>query len=136
MEAHPSYQALAHVLPKYPCAAGCLFQAYNDILLVQQWSDVEVVDLEGVSRAAIKGKKPKTDTTLYVVPCSLAETLSFSWFVNFPCTATALSISLLFRLITAFTLLSDPPEIYLAITSDDASLVYYKISRGFVKPQV
>ncbi|KAJ7274127.1 hypothetical protein C8J57DRAFT_1314720 [Mycena rebaudengoi] len=82
MEAHPSYQALAH--------------AYNDILLV---------DLEGVSRAAIRGKMPKT-------------TLSFSW------------------LITAFPLLSDPPEIYLAITSDDASLVYYKISGGFVKPQV
>ncbi|KAJ6622663.1 tRNA intron endonuclease [Mycena sp. CBHHK59/15] len=118
MEAHPSYQALAHVIPKYPRAAGCLFQAYNDILLVQQWSDVEVVDLEGVSRGAIKGKKPKTETTLHVIPCSLAETLSFSW------------------LQTAFTLLSDPPEIYLAITSDDASIVYYKISRGIVKPQV
>ncbi|KAJ7274114.1 hypothetical protein C8J57DRAFT_1314689, partial [Mycena rebaudengoi] len=89
-----------------------------------KWSNFEVVDLEGVSRAAIRGKKPKTDTTLYVVPCSLAETLFFSWFVIFP------------HLTTAFTSLSDPPEIYLAITSDDASLVYYKISRGFVKPQV
>jgi tRNA-splicing endonuclease subunit Sen15 len=70
------------VLPKYPQAAGSLFQAYNDILLgedyqpvlffmvprihlsdafsVQQWTDVQVVDLEGVSRAAITGKKPKT----------------------------------------------------------------------------
>ncbi|KAJ6499561.1 tRNA intron endonuclease [Mycena vitilis] len=118
MQAHPSYQALSHVLPKYPRAAGSLFQAYNDILLVQRWTDVEVVDLEGVSRAAITGKKPKTDATMYVVPCSLAETLSFGW------------------LTTAFTLLSDPPEIYLAITSDDASIVYYKISNGIVKPQV
>ncbi|KAJ7740252.1 tRNA intron endonuclease [Mycena maculata] len=118
MEAHPSYQALAHVVPKYPRAAGSLFQAYNDILLVQKWSDVKVVDLPNVSRAAITGRKPKTDAILHVVPCSLAETLSFGW------------------LKTAFTLLSDPLEIYLAITSDDASLVYYKISRGIVKPQV
>ncbi|KAJ7845445.1 hypothetical protein B0H14DRAFT_3868096 [Mycena olivaceomarginata] len=54
------YAALAHVLPKYPRAAGSLFQAYNDILL----------------------------------------------------------------------------EIFLAITSDDASIVYYKLSRGIVKPQI
>ncbi|KAJ7160155.1 tRNA intron endonuclease [Mycena filopes] len=118
MQAHPSYQALSHILPKYPRAAGSVFQAYNDILLVQQWTDVQVVDLEGVSRAAISGKKPGTDATLHVVPCSLAETLSFGW------------------LTTAFTLLADPPEIFLAITSDDASIVYYKLSRGIVKPQV
>ncbi|KAJ7028012.1 tRNA intron endonuclease [Mycena alexandri] len=118
MQAHPSYPALAHILPKYPLAAGSVFQAYNDILLVQKWTEVKVVDLEGVSRAVITGKKPKTDVTLHVVPCSLAETLSFGW------------------LTTAFTLLSDPPEIFLAITSDDASIVYYKLSRGIVKPQV
>ncbi|KAJ7909695.1 hypothetical protein B0H13DRAFT_1616314, partial [Mycena leptocephala] len=58
------------------------------------------------------------DVTLHVVPCSLAETLSFAW------------------LKTAFAQLSDPPEIYLAITSDDVSIVYYKISRGIIKPQV
>ncbi|KAJ7909657.1 tRNA intron endonuclease [Mycena leptocephala] len=110
MQAHPSI-SLEHVLPKYPRAAGSLFQAYNDILLVQQWTDVKVVDLEAVSRAAITGKKPNTDVTLHV-------TLSFAW------------------LKTAFTQLSDPPEIYLAITSDDASIVYYKISRGIIKPQV
>ncbi|KAJ7835507.1 tRNA intron endonuclease, partial [Mycena leptocephala] len=110
---------LAHVLPKYPQAAGSLFQAYNDILLVQQWTDVQVVDLEGVSRAAITGKKPKTDVTLCVVPCSLAETLSFAWCVD-----------------DCFYAASDPPQIYLAITSDDASIVYYKISHGIVKPQV
>ncbi|KAF8215077.1 tRNA intron endonuclease [Mycena galopus ATCC 62051] len=118
MQAHPSYPALAHVLPKYPRAAGSLFQAYNDILLVQQWTDVKVVELEDISRAAISGKKPGTDATLYVVPCSLAETLSFGW------------------LKMAFTLLSNPAEIFLAITSDDASIVYYKLSRGIVKPHV
>ncbi|KAJ7098177.1 tRNA intron endonuclease [Mycena belliarum] len=135
MEAHPSYQALAHVLPKYPHAAGCLFQAYNDILLVQQWSDVKVIDLEGVSRAGITGKKPKTDMILHVVPCSLAETLSFSWCVLYHSNPSDI-IRPEPRLKTAFTQLSDPPEIYLAITSDDASIVYYKLSRGIVKPQI
>ncbi|KAJ7223196.1 tRNA intron endonuclease [Mycena pura] len=118
MEAHPSYEPLADVLHKYPRAAGSTFQAYNDIVLVQRWTQVAIVELEGVSRAAISGKKPQTDATLYVVPCSLSETLSFGW------------------LQTAFTLLSDPPEIFLAITSDDASIVYYKICRGIVKPHV
>ncbi|KAK7022146.1 Sen15 domain-containing protein [Favolaschia claudopus] len=118
MQAHPSYPALAHVLPKYPRAAGSIFQAYNDIVLVQQWTEIELIDLEGISRAAISGKKPKTDIISYVVPCSLAETVSFGW------------------LTAAFALLSNPQEIYLAITSDDASIVYYKLSRGIVKPQV
>jgi len=118
MENHPSYQALSAVLPKYPRAAGCLFQAYNDVLFAQQWTDVEVIDLQGCSRGAIKGRKPNTETFLHVVPCSLAETISFGWLQQ------------------AFSLLSDPPEIYLAITSEDASIVYYKISLGIVKPPV
>ncbi|KAJ7302668.1 hypothetical protein DFH08DRAFT_904937 [Mycena albidolilacea] len=79
MQAHPSYHVLAHVLPQYPRAAGSVFQAYNNVLLVQQWTNVKIVDLKGILRAAISGKKPKTDATLYVVPCSLAETHSFGW---------------------------------------------------------
>ncbi|KAF7306273.1 Sen15 domain-containing protein [Mycena indigotica] len=135
MQRHPSYKVLQPVVTKYPRAAGCLFQTYNDIvygqsrffrpddyeteaLSAQGWTDVQVLELEGLSRAAISGKKPKMDATLYVVPCSLAETLSFGWLQD------------------AFTQLSDPPEIFLAITSDDASIVYYKLSRGIVKPQL
>jgi tRNA-splicing endonuclease subunit Sen15, fungi type len=34
----------------------------------------------------------------------------------------------------AFSGLQNPAEIYLAITSDDSSIVYYKISSGIVKP--
>ncbi|KAJ7058827.1 tRNA intron endonuclease [Mycena amicta] len=118
MQTHPSYTVLAPIVAKYPRAAGSLFQTYNDILYAQEWTDVKVIELEGISRPAISGKKPKTHTTLYVVPCSLAETLSFGWLQQ------------------AFTQLSDPPEIFLAIISDDASIVYYKLSRGIVKPQL
>lgn len=40
------------------------------------------------------------------------------------------------RLQTAFDVLLNPAELYLAITSEDASIVYYKISLGIVKPPV
>lgn len=35
-----------------------------------------------------------------------------------------------------FSSLSDPLEIYLAINSEDSSIVYYKISSGIVKPAI
>lgn len=38
------------------------------------------------------------------------------------------------RVGSALADLGDPPEIYLAISTEDSSIVYYKISRGFVKP--
>ncbi|KAF8229559.1 hypothetical protein L208DRAFT_165560 [Tricholoma matsutake] len=118
MEQHPSHQILSPLLQKYPRSAGCLFQTYNDVVFAQQWTDVEVVELEACQRGAIKGCKRDAETVLHVVPCTLAETVSFAW------------------LKTAFELLSSPPEIYLAITSEDASIVYYKISLGIVKPPV
>lgn len=40
------------------------------------------------------------------------------------------------RLQDAFKDLKNPKEMYLAITSEDASIVYYKISQGIVKPPV
>jgi hypothetical protein len=40
------------------------------------------------------------------------------------------------RLQDAFKELQHPKEIYLAITTEDASIVYYKISQGIVKPPV
>ncbi|KAE9404890.1 hypothetical protein BT96DRAFT_813054 [Gymnopus androsaceus JB14] len=123
MEIHPSYPALASVVERYPAHGGPLFQTYNDILLAQQWRDVVVVDLgELCKRGAIKGKRPKTATdaesVLYIVPCSLAESISMAWIKD------------------VFTALADPPSIYLAVASDDSSIVYYKLSSGIVKPSV
>lgn len=40
------------------------------------------------------------------------------------------------RLHDAFRELGGPPQIYLAINTDDSSIVYYKISSGIVKPPV
>ena len=116
MNAHPSYSALEPLLKKYPRAAGPLFQAYNDLSLAQRWADVQPLDLPGWARGALKGLRPGTDSTTFVVPCALVESLSAAW------------------IRAAFQGLGDPDALYLAIVSDDSSLVYYKLSRGIVKP--
>ncbi|KAK0194311.1 tRNA intron endonuclease [Armillaria mellea] len=121
MNAHPSTSALTPLLSKYPKTSGSLFLVYNDVVHAQSWRDVESVDLgEQCPRGAIKGRRPNTDSNdpVYVVPCALAETVSYAW------------------LQSAFKSLSDPSEIYLGITADDSSIVYYKISSGIVKPPV
>ncbi|KIK53260.1 hypothetical protein GYMLUDRAFT_49426 [Collybiopsis luxurians FD-317 M1] len=123
MEIHPSYPVLASLVEKYPAYRGSLFQTYNDILLAQQWRDVGVLDLGDVCRrGAIQGRRPKTaanaDALLHIVPCSLAESISLAWIND------------------VFVALGDPPSIYLAVASDDSSIVYYKLSSGIVKPSV
>ncbi|KAF8177003.1 tRNA intron endonuclease [Pholiota molesta] len=125
MESHPSFAVLSPFIAKYPRASSSLFQAYNDIVYAQQWSDVEVVDVPSCSRGAIKGKKRGTQETLYVVPCSLSETLSFAWFDSTETIAGSNATGTV-----------NPPSLYLAITSQDASIVYYKLSQGIVKPAV
>ncbi|KAF9021101.1 hypothetical protein BDP27DRAFT_1175433, partial [Rhodocollybia butyracea] len=96
------YSAFASVVEEYPAHGGALFQTYNDLKLgktspkrvsliwfqillsAQQWRDVEVKDLGQVcKRGAIQGRRPKTtaaaDLLLYVVPCTLAESISMVW---------------------------------------------------------
>ncbi|KAI0670519.1 tRNA intron endonuclease [Trametes maxima] len=116
MERHPSYQILSASLSKYPKAAGALFQTYNDLKLAQQWSDLEVIEVPGCSRYALRGRRPNTDVVLNVVPCSLSESLSTDW------------------IRTTFRELNSPAHVYLAINTEDSSIVYYKISPGIVKP--
>jgi len=118
MNAHPSHAALSPLVSKYPRAAGALFQTYNDLKLAQQWSDLEVIELTTCSRGALQGRRPKTEPLLYVVPCSLSESISISWVQN------------------AFEELGSPSEIYVAINANDSSVVYYKLSPGIVKPPV
>jgi len=36
----------------------------------------------------------------------------------------------------AFEDMGDVPELYVAITAEDSSIVYYKLSKGLVKPQL
>ncbi|KAJ3775663.1 tRNA intron endonuclease [Lentinula raphanica] len=122
LELHPSYPALASIAERYPDHRGTLFQTYNDLLLAQQWRDVRVIDLADCGRGALQGKRPKTATDaealLHVVPCSLAESISLDWIQN------------------AFKSLDYPSSLYLAVVSDDSSIVYYKLSSGIVKPSI
>ncbi|TFK52347.1 hypothetical protein OE88DRAFT_1657557 [Heliocybe sulcata] len=116
MDQHPSYAILSPFISKYPRAAGSSFQAYNDLLYAQQWRDLEVIDLPKCSRCGFRGRKPDTNAILSVVPCSLSESLSLSW------------------IHAAFEEFGGPQEVYIAITVEDSSIVYYKISQGIVKP--
>ncbi|KAF9493595.1 hypothetical protein BDN71DRAFT_1394618, partial [Pleurotus eryngii] len=115
------YQDISRLSTKYPRTTGSLFLVYNDIVYSQLWTDVQVLDLELCTRPAIRGCRRlnanNTHTQIAsVVPCTLSELISLEWLDN------------------AFVSLGDPPEVYVAITSDDSSIVYYKISRGIVKP--
>ena len=40
------------------------------------------------------------------------------------------------RIHGAFEDMGDVPELYVAITAEDSSIVYYKLSKGLVKPQL
>ncbi|KAH8114430.1 tRNA intron endonuclease [Phellopilus nigrolimitatus] len=116
MEKHPSFPAVSALAKSYPRAAGALLSTYNDLSLAQMWKDVEVVDIPSCSRGAFRGRRPNTDVVLAVVPCAMTELLSLDWIKG------------------AFKDLGDPPEIFLGISTEDSSIVYYKISPGFAKP--
>lgn len=126
MQSHPSYPALSVYLKKYPTAAASLFQAYNDITYAQQWEEVTIVDLgDEYQRAAIRGRRKMgpedgggiSEDFSYVFPCSLSEQFTFE------------------RLRNVFPVLG-VDKVFMAITSEDASIVYYKISEGIVKPPI
>jgi tRNA-splicing endonuclease subunit Sen15, fungi type len=100
---------------------------------------VEVLDLgERCKRVALRGLKPSSSSEpelLHVVPCTLAESLSFELYgAQFTASSTTYSHISSDRLQNALSALSDPPAIFLAINSEDSSIVYYKISSGIVKP--
>ncbi|KZO97180.1 hypothetical protein CALVIDRAFT_597885 [Calocera viscosa TUFC12733] len=117
MDVHPAFDAIKPLLTKYPATAASLYQAYNDLLHAQQWTDLQVVDVPKAGRGIVRGVKPKEDSPKLVVPCDLNESLSLGW------------------LSEVFDTISPPPEeVYLGIVSSDSSIVYYRISRGIVTP--
>ncbi|KAH9959802.1 tRNA intron endonuclease [Russula dissimulans] len=118
-ESHPTYTLLSAVIKRYPHVASAVFQTYNDLLLAQQWNELEVVDLPKCGRCGFRGRRPEnTDTRTSVVPCLLVETLSMNW------------------LKSAFSELDNPGEVFLAICAEDSSIVYYKLSKGINKPPI
>jgi len=102
----------------YPLAKGCMLQAYRDLQLAQKWHDLSAFDLPTIKRLAFQGKRATMDSTVVVIPCSLTESLSFEW------------------LSSAFECLGPVESFYLAISDNESTIVYYKISKGFLKPQL
>ncbi|KZT38589.1 hypothetical protein SISSUDRAFT_985994, partial [Sistotremastrum suecicum HHB10207 ss-3] len=111
------YPILAPVIKKYPATAGPLFQTYNDLSLAQRWESLEIIDLSNALRGGFRGRRPGTQTeSSVVVPCFLTESLSMSWISS------------------VFQDLPDVKDFYLAICTEDSSVVYYRMSKGIVKP--
>ncbi|KAG8219514.1 tRNA intron endonuclease [Butyriboletus roseoflavus] len=128
MQSHSSHPRLSELIKKYSKSASALFQTFNDVTLVQKWTDIQVLELLKCGRGAIKGIRPsltagEPPSTCVVVPCGLTESLSTSWIRD---AFDALDNQL-----------ADAPEtLFVAICSEDSSIVYYKISKGITKPQV
>ncbi|KAH9979897.1 hypothetical protein BGW80DRAFT_1163385 [Lactifluus volemus] len=109
------YPPLSAVIKRYPHAASTIFQTYNDLLLAQQWSELEIVDLPVCGRCGFMGRRPESrNIQTFVVPCMLAETISM----------------------VRVQRLGHPSEVFLAISAEDSSIVYYKLSMGINKPPV
>jgi len=62
MQNHPSHAALAPFLSKYPQSSGPLFQAYNDVVLAQKWTEIALLDVPSCQRGAIRGTRPLAPT--------------------------------------------------------------------------
>lgn len=120
MESHPTYENLAPFVARYPRHAQSLFQVYNDIVYTQRWTDVTIEDIPELNRVAVRGKKDPSEPSKLVVPCSLAEDLSIGWITQVFESRSPKEPSL--------------AAIWVGIVADDSSLVYYKLSKGIIKP--
>jgi len=116
MERHTVYGLLSPILEKYPHTSGPFFQTYNDLALAQKWQDIEILDISSISRGGFKGRQPSSDDLSIIVPCTLSESLSMKWISSI------------------FLACLDTKAFFLAIAAEDSSVVYYRISKGIIKP--
>jgi len=86
-------------------------------MFVQQWVDIDVVEIAELGRPVLTGRKTSDEPRRIVVPCSLSENLSIKW------------LNYVFRNYSPV-----PEELWIGIVGDDSSMVYYKLSKGIVKP--
>ncbi|KAH9051478.1 hypothetical protein EDB87DRAFT_1571636, partial [Lactarius vividus] len=105
LDKQSKYLPLKGAVQRYPWTrtASAIFQTYNDLLLVQQWSDLELVDLPMCERYLCAS----------VVPCSLVESLD--------------------EFQSAFSGFEPCGELFLVISAEDSSIVYYKLPMGITK---
>ncbi|KAM0750677.1 hypothetical protein T439DRAFT_325735 [Meredithblackwellia eburnea MCA 4105] len=100
---------------KYPDQAHAIARTWDDLSLVQGWSDLKVVDCEESSCVAFKGKQKGKDFESVVLPSPLS-------------TPTNLQ-----KLASVFEATS-ADLIYIGIVEKDSSVVYYVLKKGIVSP--
>ena len=141
------YPVLSSLLIKYPNSAGPFFQTYNDILF-SMYKPTHPTHTDHLQHKVGRISLSSIYHPVLAVPSKLfvhrqkSSTSSLAHWQNhyqfhglYPISFKVNpSINHSVRLQDAFKDLGNPKEIYLGITADDSSIVYYKISQGIVKP--
>lgn len=122
-ERHAAYAVVEPLCAKYPAQASALFQTYVDLKYAARWRALAVHDTASFGMpgwAILVGEAPNTNQTRQVVlPLSLERTVNTHMFTE------------LFAHLPPDAVAS---HILLALMSNDATVVYYKLSQGMVKP--
>ncbi|WFD36707.1 hypothetical protein MCUN1_003594 [Malassezia cuniculi] len=134
-EDHPVYPRVREICAKYPMQAGPLFQTFVDLQFGARWRELEVFDvpkqspqdtgrLGSAGLAFIRGIPKDTKEPVAVLPIELDDTLNASLYV---------ANALLTRIRDVFSS-AGASQVLLAMMSSDATVVYYRLSQGMVKP--
>ncbi|KAL4400372.1 tRNA-intron endonuclease [Malassezia pachydermatis] len=131
---HVAYAAVAPLGAKYPAQEAALFQTYVDLKYAARWQSLDVVDLPNDSSstatlptstfgeqgwAVLIGLAPSSKEKQVVVPMLIEQSF------------TTATFSALFAKIPEGVASN---HILLAMMSNDSTVVYYKLSKGMVKP--
>jgi tRNA-splicing endonuclease subunit Sen15, fungi type len=128
----------------------------NLCFIAQQWSELEIVDLPACGRCGFMGRRPESVSSRYANPFIYdsngvfpSEIYEHSWFrvcqrKQFLWVGKLNQTKHLWlkdndhsaRLKSAFSDFGHPSEVFLAISAEDSSIVYYKLSMGINKPPV
>lgn len=130
----PALAKLAPLCTKYPSQAAALVQTWEDLKYSAGWTQLSTVDIERAT-SPVKGYAPKgfgsqgwvlicgrprgAKSNTAVLPMLVEETMD-----------TALFSEVFARLPNEVA----PTHVLLAMMSNDATVVYYKLSQGLVKP--
>ncbi|WFD04790.1 hypothetical protein MVES1_000114 [Malassezia vespertilionis] len=127
---HPAYPAVELLCEKYPVQRAALFQTFVDLQYAAAWCDLRAVDIPrdiqgdvytfgGKGWAMLIGFAPDSTVPQSVLPMAIEQAFTTSMIAD---------------------LFASLPEdvvqthILLAMMSGDATVVYYKLSRGMTKP--
>ncbi|WFD44211.1 hypothetical protein MPSI1_002877 [Malassezia psittaci] len=129
-EQHPAFPDVEMMVQKYKTQGGPLLQTFCDLNYAASWRDLQVLDIVhdqdadlnqfGANGwAIILGRAPHHEAIQAVLPMSVEQSFDSATF------------SEIFKKLPEDV---DASHILLAMMSNDSTVVYYKLSKGLVKP--